>query len=1086
MGPNIFRNLTAVIPGNFLGNNRNLHLHQSEPPHDPPAKRQKVQDSSTHTEAHFAPFSIDETTDRSISRKRSRDSISDSQETSLSQPANTQGHQYMPNQVSEFRELDKYVSPSQKKRVRLNPHKNNMGGHRKSQTFDGISLISSDGEDSDGEVEVVKSPETDVAPLGNQADEHQQSIGIIGDRFRTPGNIRRSLAAHKVNIVIDATAKRKSTGSSPDELAPKAQDMKENSRTKRPGTPSPSVSKRGNIPSTKFRSPDDHELVLAKAAINGKLRISRAVSGDFKYEASKATTEEECFLEVGSISTLLTPTNLKGETTQQYSYCLVNLQKVGRISFSQNPACCIVSIFRAADAINSCPAKLVIEFKCREDLEKFVSWAKLYKANEKKSPTKPHIIDTDEQDDLEKKLLNLFGEAKRNTTLRDTQEDDVRQIEHNRAAKTKSTPLSQGPISHVKKKDSMKLPVSTFPWSPKDMVEPDEPQRHNPPRQARTTRSSFALIDSSESSRHSEAPEPNGWSIQNKGWEKQWRNSLVFPPRGKSRATVDKEDISRLDEGEFLNDNLITFYLRYLQHTLEAERPDLAQKIYFHNTYFYEKLKSPKTSGGINYDSVKAWTSKVDLFTKDFIIVPINEFSHWYVAIIYNAPKLLPSPDQKEVLDGQSANTITVEGDEADSEKVSRASSQSRKLDETRSAGAIASTADSDVINHLSPTDQESQKAEIQVVTSEPDVEEIIDKSDSRADLEQIQPSSSNHRGRRAGKRPSVGPRKFNPDHPRIITLDSLALQHSPASRILKQYLVAELKDKKGLENPIPTALGMTARKLPEQTNHCDCGVFLLGYIKEFLEDPYKFVHSVLQYETINWNLKSPDLRNDIRDLIFKLQKEQQDHEDAHKEEKRKAASLKRKHQESEEQATSRSVSAAPAESNVAKEDDNEATPRKKSPTPKSSRPEPRAVSDFAESQRIPGLFPASPTVVRAGTRNLPAAADTDQIEQNEIVIVASPRSVTASGSSPIRPVVVNSSEVARAQDMEPIHSHGSPKQTRLGTEVVKLSPQRVEPQSNESRMVSRYFAGREDGDIMASARLHEQPGPTGIIDVSD
>lgn len=975
-----------------------------------------------------------------------------------------------------------------------------------------IHLLSSDAGDSDGDVEVVENPETEGIAHGQRFEQRQQPLDAIGKHFRSSNgrsaNAFPTKAARTLNSVIDSTkGKRKSLGSSPDELAPKVQDMRGKLRTRPPGSPSPSMSKRGNIPTTDFTGPST-ELNLARDIIGGGLRVLRAASGSYKYESGKADNPDECFLRVGKISTILLPADVAGREMTGYEYCSVNYIKVNKILYSTSPTCRIVHIERSSSPMTSSAPKLVYEFQNRNDLDNFIKWAKSHKRS---GTSRPKFDETD-QKMLERILDHMLSQATRNTTIRDNQADDVRQVEHNRAVEAKPTTQSQVPTSHIKKKDLMKPLTSMSPSSPKTMVLPDETRRHNPLRQARTTRSSFALIGSPESPKCSEAPEPDGWSVQNKDWEKEWRNSLVFPPHGKSRATVDKEDISRLDEGEFLNDNLLTFYLRYLQHSLEAERPDLAQKIYFHNTYFYEKLKSTKTSGGINYDSVKAWTSKVDLFTKDFIIVPINEYTHWYVAIIYNAPKLLPSPGQKEVPESQSADTITVEEDMVDSGKVSRASSQSRKPDEPRGAEAMISAADSDVINHLSPTDQESQKAELQLVTGEQDVEEILDRSDSRVDLEQVHPSSSNHRGKRAGKKPSIGPRKFNPDHPRIITLDSLAIHHSPACRSLKQYLVAELKDKKGIEIPIPGALGMTARAVPEQNNHCDCGLFLLGYIKEFLDNPYKFVHSILQHEPIDWNLDPSELRNTIRNLIFKLQKEQQDRDDARKQEKRQAASLKkRKHPESEQQATSRSVSVTPTEGAVIKESDNEATPRKKSPTPNSSRSKPKPVSASAEDWVIPGSYPVSPAVVRvetrsspvavgAQTRGSPVAVDTDKAEQNEIQsflppLSETPLSVTASGSSEIRPVVVD--EVSQAQNLEPVQNHSSPKQTSSRT-VVRMSPQhlqgyielyaepRVRPQSNETPTTSPYFAGRQDGDTMPSARLREQLEPSPVIDISD
>ena len=34
------------------------------------------------------------------------------------------------------------------------------------------------------------------------------------------------------------------------------------------------------------------------------------------------------------------------------------------------------------------------------------------------------------------------------------------------------------------------------------------------------------------------------------------------------------------------------------------------------------------------HDRVKRWTRKVNIFEKDFVVVPINENYHWYLCII--------------------------------------------------------------------------------------------------------------------------------------------------------------------------------------------------------------------------------------------------------------------------------------------------------------------------------------------------------------------------------------------------------------------------------------------------------------------
>ena len=92
------------------------------------------------------------------------------------------------------------------------------------------------------------------------------------------------------------------------------------------------------------------------------------------------------------------------------------------------------------------------------------------------------------------------------------------------------------------------------------------------------------------------------------------------------------------DEG-FLNDVIIDFYLRYLQYHVmsEADR----DRTHIFSTYFYDRLTTRPTPNRNRlhetednpnlspaekrYERVRRWTKKINLFEKDFIVVPINE-----------------------------------------------------------------------------------------------------------------------------------------------------------------------------------------------------------------------------------------------------------------------------------------------------------------------------------------------------------------------------------------------------------------------------------------------------------------------------
>lgn len=104
--------------------------------------------------------------------------------------------------------------------------------------------------------------------------------------------------------------------------------------------------------------------------------------------------------------------------------------------------------------------------------------------------------------------------------------------------------------------------------------------------------------------------------------------ALVYPQGGPRTnvATVDWNDLERLDDDEFLNDNLISFGLRW---ELEHSSAEVKDQVHCFNTYFYASL-TKMTAGkkGINYDAVKRWTSRLaknDLFQYNYIIVPICE-----------------------------------------------------------------------------------------------------------------------------------------------------------------------------------------------------------------------------------------------------------------------------------------------------------------------------------------------------------------------------------------------------------------------------------------------------------------------------
>ncbi|KAG8237674.1 hypothetical protein J437_LFUL015562, partial [Ladona fulva] len=124
---------------------------------------------------------------------------------------------------------------------------------------------------------------------------------------------------------------------------------------------------------------------------------------------------------------------------------------------------------------------------------------------------------------------------------------------------------------------------------------------------------------------------------------------LIYPPPpAKGGITINPEDYCCLGEEQFLNDVIIDFYLKYL--TLSCLSEEDQQRTHVFSSFFYKRLttrpvRSARRHHPMELDSttspaekrharVKSWTKNIDIFEKDFVIIPINESAHWFLAII--------------------------------------------------------------------------------------------------------------------------------------------------------------------------------------------------------------------------------------------------------------------------------------------------------------------------------------------------------------------------------------------------------------------------------------------------------------------
>ena len=395
------------------------------------------------------------------------------------------------------------------------------------------------------------------------------------------------------------------------------------------------------------------------------------------------------------------------------------------------------------------------------------------------------------------------------------------------------------------------------------------------------------------------------------GLGSRWKKPLVYPRDGKKKTTVDWTDLERLDEGQFLNDNLIGFYLRYLESKLGDEAPDVAEKVYWFNTYFFASLtQTPRGKKGINYEAVRKWTRNIDIFNYDYAIVPINESAHWYVAIICNLPALnrIPARSSEEALSSPKVKKREVMEKDDIGPKASFTSLNSLELEGPRELegchrNEVKKPVEQDTTESFAELNLDDGLVEDPSGKSKSDymnekeilignqeqcqwtthLESYLLECEKASDIPNVDnpPTVKTSSQKKSRRKSNFPPKTWDPDLPVIITLDSLGLPHSPTTRILKDYLRAEAEDKRGgMQWEDGQIKGMTAKHIPLQDNFCDCGLFLLGYMDKFIEDPRKFIVKILQNEydeTRDWpNLVASRMRANIRELIQDLHADQQ------------------------------------------------------------------------------------------------------------------------------------------------------------------------------------------------------------------
>ncbi|XP_044072715.1 sentrin-specific protease 7 isoform X2 [Siniperca chuatsi] len=318
------------------------------------------------------------------------------------------------------------------------------------------------------------------------------------------------------------------------------------------------------------------------------------------------------------------------------------------------------------------------------------------------------------------------------------------------------------------------------------------------------------------------------------------------PPPLKGGITVTMEDLQCLDSGQFLNDVIIDFYLKYLLQNASAA---VAERCHIFSSFFYKQLtRRDNASEGSTSDScqrqrrhqrVKTWTRHVDIFKKDFLFVPVNQEAHWYLVVICFAG--LDEP-KSEAWNDPNSETGKSHGGTAEIQDQEVAQGSKSPNDNTETPPTL---------NHSDNVDTETENTQEESTKDSP-------------------PGPVNCTERTCQKKTVC-------KRPCILIMDSLKLSlHERVFKLLRDYLQSEWEVRRGSSRDFsPDQMQSSHCQVPLQDNSSDCGLYLLQYVESFLKDPVVHFDLPLQLERWFPRQQVRRKRDEIRDLVLNLYRHQ-------------------------------------------------------------------------------------------------------------------------------------------------------------------------------------------------------------------
>lgn len=286
--------------------------------------------------------------------------------------------------------------------------------------------------------------------------------------------------------------------------------------------------------------------------------------------------------------------------------------------------------------------------------------------------------------------------------------------------------------------------------------------------------------------------------------------------------TIAYKDFKTLFNNDWVNDNIIDFFINYEIEQVISKGLFKESDIYTFNSFFYLKLISKKTQNSLEeidyYGNIRRWLTKIDLFSFPNVILPINENLHWYACIIVGLPDFL-----------------------------SRARKEGRYLKEhenhenEKNGHRMSSRLNSRIkINYNESDDLHS--------------DELMEIPDQKSSLKY--------------------PGKIN-----IFVFDSLNQKHVAVHKPFRVFLMAYCRERYNIDIDSKDIV-FRSTKVPKQNNFNDCGIHVIYNIRKFLNSNNECLRiwdkNDSNYKHFFKNSERSVVRKQLIDLLIDLHEEQE------------------------------------------------------------------------------------------------------------------------------------------------------------------------------------------------------------------